>query len=58
MMKNQKMKLKEKNFIEVIGEKHFIRNIFLKNIQKQIDGIYTKHKEINLNIGKVDLEDS
>lgn len=50
--------IKGKKFYEVIDEKHFIRYIFLKNIQKQIDGIYTKHKEINLNIGKVDLEDS
>ena len=41
-----------------MDKKHFIRYIFLKSIQKQIDGIYTKQKEINLNIGKLDLENS
>ena len=47
--------MKNNLFYDKIGDNEFVRISVLGNYKKEIDAIFTKHKEIKLNLGKVDL---
>lgn len=43
-------------FYHIKSQNEFIRYIFLKHYENQMDGLFTKHRDINLNItGKVEI---
>ena len=48
--------VKNNLFYDKIGDNEFVRFSVLGNYKKEIDAIFTKHKEIKLNTGKVDLK--
>ncbi len=49
--------MNNKLYYDMIGNNEFIRFSILLGYRKEIDAIFTKHKEINLASGKVDFTD-
>lgn len=53
---NSEGEINGKRFYRKIDDNNIRRFIYTKDYKKQIDGFYTKHKEIDLGIGKVELK--